>query len=749
MFKNRALGTKIIAGYLVVVALVLVTGAVGYRGIKTVAHSLVVVGDEEAPLVDMAMEMKLRAAQAMIAMEEFKGASAALATDNEEELAAIEGRYQQANDDYDTFADAILNGKAFDDGSVVIKTDNNELATLVRGVNNVHDEKFQVAAAKMMREGRELLKGKSVVDGAMKKMEAAFTEVIDDSAKVEQLISAEIRQRATEGNIGEEAQAILSEEVPLADMIMEAKFALAETRLVVEEFVQTKDAADLAPLEREYKEKVAAFDQCVEAILNGGKVDGVTVVATDNDEVRAGVEELDQDHEDLQQNVDTLMAAYRGLLISAQNVDDAMTEMDGFGEQIDIGLSKVEGAASDEMTTAKNAGAASVTVSVTWIGVTIAIAVFTGILIGVLLTRSITKPINRIIAGMTEGAGQVTSASNQVSQSSQQMAEGASEQASSLEETSSSLEEMSSMTKQNADNARQANTMSDEARQAAEKGGQSMTRMSEAIDKIKGSSDQTAKIIKTIDEIAFQTNLLALNAAVEAARAGEAGKGFAVVAEEVRNLAQRSAEAAKNTSALIEESQNNADNGVAVAKEVGGILEQIVQTVQKVTQLVGEVAAASEEQSQGIEQVNTAVAQMDKVTQSNAANSEEAASAAEELNAQARELNEMISVLQGIVDGSNAGGNGHGRGGSGWQQQGGNGGVSANVGVSAASGQRLGTQVHSLLKTHADGGGRGAQAVAPVGVVDQGNSAAVSGGEGKPVKPQAVVPLTDQELKEF
>ncbi len=281
-------------------------------------------------------------------------------------------------------------------------------------------------------------------------------------------------------------------------------------------------------------------------------------------------------------------------------------------------------------------------------------AVVAGIFLAVFITRSITKPINNVISNLTHGSSQVEAASNQVAQSSQSMAEGASEQAASLEETSASLEEITAMTRQNADNARQANLTSNEAREGAEKGREAMQRMASAIAKIKGSSDETAKIIKTIDEIAFQTNLLALNAAVEAARAGDAGKGFAVVAEEVRNLAQRSAEAAKNTSALIAEAQKNADNGVNVSTEVAAILERIVTSSQKVTQLVGEVSAACNEQAQGIEQVNTAVAQMDKVTQSNAANSEEAASASEELSAQAKELEEMVQVLVGIVGGSSA-----------------------------------------------------------------------------------------------
>ena len=267
------------------------------------------------------------------------------------------------------------------------------------------------------------------------------------------------------------------------------------------------------------------------------------------------------------------------------------------------------------------------------------------------IARSISKPITHIVSTLKETSVNVNNVSAQVTKASQALADGATEQAGGLEEASNSIEEMSCMTSKNSENAQLARTYSRQATEAANSGNEAMVKMNKAINDIQSSSDETAKIIKVIDEIAFQTNLLALNAAVEAARAGEAGKGFAVVAEEVRNLAMRSAEAAKHTSAMIEESVKNSKNGVQIAEEVSGELASIVEGISKTTDLVAEIASSSMEQTNGITQLNNAMKQTDKVTQINAANAEETASASEELSQEARRMNSIVEELSAMVHG--------------------------------------------------------------------------------------------------
>jgi methyl-accepting chemotaxis protein len=255
------------------------------------------------------------------------------------------------------------------------------------------------------------------------------------------------------------------------------------------------------------------------------------------------------------------------------------------------------------------------------------------------------ETLDNSLSRVKTAAEQVSLASGQINAGSQTLSQGASQQAASIEEVTSSLQEVAAMTKQNAENANEAHNLSKIAESTTAAGVESMMRLSEAIDRIKTSSDSTAKIIKTIDEIAFQTNLLALNAAVEAARAGDAGKGFAVVAEEVRNLAMRSAEAAKNTANLIEESLNNSRDGVALNQEVLKKLEEINGQVSKVGSVMENIADASDQQSRAVDQVKTVITQMNSVTQQVAANAEESASGANELSRQAMELTSLVSAF--------------------------------------------------------------------------------------------------------
>jgi methyl-accepting chemotaxis protein len=350
--------------------------------------------------------------------------------------------------------------------------------------------------------------------------------------------------------------------------------------------------------------------------------------------------------------------AYRALVNAASVAVQKFLDMTPIRtvvyDKLNSEVDKIQSDAQEAITEKSDESSASLQSANQMMAVGLGIALVVGALLATFVTQSINGPLQRIIKLLATGSEQSASAANQVSSSAQALAQGASEQAANLEETSSSVEEISSMTRKNADTARQANVLSTEAKATSDRGSGSMSKMSAAILDIEKSAKETAKIIKTIDEIAFQTNLLALNAAVEAARAGEAGKGFAVVAEEVRNLAMRSAQAAKNTSSLIEGSVQNAKRGVEIANEVAKSLTEIIVSSGKVNQLTGEIAAASAEQSQGVAQVNQSIQQMDKVTQSNAAAAEESAASAEELSSHSEQLHAVVRQLQEIVEGAGA-----------------------------------------------------------------------------------------------
>jgi methyl-accepting chemotaxis protein len=282
----------------------------------------------------------------------------------------------------------------------------------------------------------------------------------------------------------------------------------------------------------------------------------------------------------------------------------------------------------------------------------LAIAIVVSILLNLLIARIVTKPIRqaievihkiaegdltqKIVLSSTDEIGELAQSVDTMRQkmgeavggavqTSITLSEAASEQAASIEETSSSLEEMATMTKNNASSTAKANALLVSAMGTIEKANTSMDRLTVSMREIAGASEETQKIVKTIDEISFQTNLLALNAAVEAARAGEAGAGFAVVAEEVRNLALRAAEAARNSTGLVTDIVGKIRSGEQLVNETNKEFVEVRTGSRKVVELMGEIAAASNEQSQGIDQINTAILQMNTVTQKNAASAEELA----------------------------------------------------------------------------------------------------------------------------
>lgn len=271
-----------------------------------------------------------------------------------------------------------------------------------------------------------------------------------------------------------------------------------------------------------------------------------------------------------------------------------------------------------------------------------------------LMKRFLIRPIHQIIDGLTAAGDQVDSASGQVLSAGYSLAKGVSQMAEFLEDTSGELNKTGEVAKQNAQKATQANTLMMQASDVVEGANQSMDDLMNAMGEITQASEETQKIVKTIDEIAFQTNLLALNAAVEAARAGEAGAGFAVVADEVRNLAMRAAEAARNTAVLIEGTVKKIKGGAQIVGKTGEAFSQVTVATAKAGEIVAEITTASNDQAQGLDRINGAVLAADQVVQENAQNAERTASASQDLNTQADRMKGFVVKLTALVGGKSS-----------------------------------------------------------------------------------------------
>lgn len=260
--------------------------------------------------------------------------------------------------------------------------------------------------------------------------------------------------------------------------------------------------------------------------------------------------------------------------------------------------------------------------------------------------NGISQGLSDIVGNVRNGARQIAAAAGEIASGNADLSTRTSEQAASLEETAASMAELTTTVKRNDEHATQANRVVLSASETAARGRTAVSQLIEMMGSIKTSSEQVARIVGEVEDIAFQTNILALNAAVEAARAGEHGRSFAIVAADVRNLAKRSDVAAKEIKTLISNSVAQVDEGSAMADQAGRTMADIVSSVKGVTEIMSEISAASHEQSAGIEQVNIAIRKMDEMTQHNAALVEEAAAAAETLHQQAQKLSTEVGTFK-------------------------------------------------------------------------------------------------------
>lgn len=389
------LGMKLIGSFVFMALLTAIVGGIGFSGIRTVARSLTQVGDEEAPVVDMANKMKLCMMVGRNAMEEYKGATSPLSSIDEGRIGEIIKNFELAIEQYDTATTAILSGGKSSDGTVVIQTENTALNNLVREADDYHAQ-FQRHAAELVTSGKKMITKKDVRDKAMEDMEDAYFKVINRGSGVEKQFAAEVDALLKNDN-SQIGMFGLQREIPQAAMANKLKIVIAETRIVLEEIMQTTTESELPEFLNDYQEKILEYDEITEAVLKGGVFNGVEVMATDNSSVRSSLLAMDETHEVFQQVAGILIEAHRDLIVSAKQAGQAMVELDSTGDMVEELLNQVANVAGSKMELAKQTGAEAVQNSVMFSSVVTVAAMLVGVLIGFFTSRSITVPMSKSV----------------------------------------------------------------------------------------------------------------------------------------------------------------------------------------------------------------------------------------------------------------------------------------------------------------------------------------------------------------
>ncbi|MCK4959127.1 MAG: hypothetical protein KAT00_06995, partial [Planctomycetes bacterium] len=409
MFKNLKLGTKIILGFLAVVALVAFAGVTGYWGVERVGNALHIVANEEAPLADASMEMMLAVSEGKMLGDELKGATTVIVNSDTSKIETISAAFDAATETFDVWANAILEGGEIE-GDVIIKTDNEELAALTQEAQDLHDDKFQPTFASLKENGEQLIAAKVDADAAMGEMETQYNGLVEVAEGFEVAVAEEIATVSASAETTDKFKELIKHELPLADCAMEGKFAIARSRMALEEVAQATTVDEIDEIVTEYEATIVDFDVLIKAALNGGEVEGTEILAIDNEAIRDKAQQLDDNHSAFEAAANTVIARRRDMIAKAIVADEVMAQLDAIGDEMGELLVSIEGLVGEEMSNAKENGDNAKTTATTSLVTIVIGSIVAGALIGILLTRSITKVLNRIVASLTEGSEQVASA---------------------------------------------------------------------------------------------------------------------------------------------------------------------------------------------------------------------------------------------------------------------------------------------------------------------------------------------------